>query len=285
MLSGYFSSISGILYNEQRLGVISNNTANVETPGFHRSVLMLRTREMPQERRGVHSAVAQRTPTTHGIERTGVFQDFEKKGKLHHTDSPNDLAIPSELSNAFFAVRKVGANQSERLFSRNGTLSIGKTDPHDPGAPTVLLIGSHVALDESEQPISVDPTEGPVTVNNDGAVFQGGLSIGQIPVYRLNKSPDPNSRVPANLQTMEQLGDSLLRIPAQYASEFHPHRIQVGQNGVSRVAVQGMREGSNVNMFQELVDMMATTKAATANTTALKHQIDSLTKLFEMVRT
>lgn len=283
MLTGFYSGVSGVLYNEQKLDVIAHNTANVDTPGFRRSLLMLRTREAPEDRGSVHNSVAERGPKTYGVQRTGVFQDYDRAGTIRQTDSPFDVAIPSTLKNGFFAVQDP-SNPAETLYTRNGSMSLGHADPNDPNSPTVLQLSGHIALDASNQPISIDATRGPMTIDVEGKIRQEGEVVGELPVYHFNKSQDPTQQVASNLQMLEQRGESMLAIPEQYRNEFNPLRLKVGEGGVQQLTLQGMKESSNVNMFQQMVEMMSTTKAAEANVTALRTHMESLTKLFELVR-
>jgi flagellar basal body rod protein FlgG len=283
MLTGFYSGISGMLYNEQRLDVISHNTANVDTPGFRRSLLMLRTREEAQDAGSVHSSVAKRNPSTHGVQRTGVFQDHMRTGTLRQTGNAFDVAIPTEQKNAFFQVQDPTAPGGV-LYTRNGSLSLGPSDPKNPNSPSVLYMSSHMLLDANRQPISVDPNEGPITIAQDGRIMQGELEVGDMAVFRFNKSNDPTQQSDANLQLLEQRGESMLAIPEQYQDQFNPTRLMAGEGGVSRLTLQGMKESSNVNMVEQMVEMMATTKATEANATAIRHHMDSLSKLFELVR-
>jgi len=284
MLTGFHAGVSGILYNEQKLGVISNNAANINTPGFRRSLLMMRTREAPKERGDVHSSVAKRTPKTMGVERTGVFKDYAKTGKLRQTGNDFDLAIDGDLKNAFFTVKRPDPSDQNVYYTRNGTMSLGPADPKNPNSPTVLYLGGNVLLDSNKQPISIDPSLGEMKIDSEGKIRQSGIAVGEVPLYRLDKSQDPSTQIDSNLQALMQKGDSLFQVPDGFEKEFNPMRLHVGQGGIHRLMAQGVQESSNVNMFDQLVEMMATTKASTANTTALKQQLEGLSKLFQAIR-
>lgn len=282
MLTGFYSGVSGILNNEKRLDVIANNTANVDTSGFRRELFLMRTRENLDLPREVDSAVAARLQKDSGVDNGGIYTDY-KPGKIYQTGNDFDVAIAPELRNAFFSVRRPGGD-NEIYYSRNSTLSLGHLDPKNPASPQVLFLGDNILLDSAQQPISVDASMGPVSIGTDGKIKQNGAAVGEIPLYRLNKSPDTSNQVDANLAGLLQKGNSLLQIPPQYRKEFNPVRINVGDAGGDRLMVQGMREGSNVNVMEQLVDMMSTQKATEANATALKTQVDGLTKFFQMVR-
>lgn len=281
MLTGFYSGVSGILYNEKRLDVIANNTANVDTSGFRRELFLMKTRQNPDPA-GMDSALRSRLPKSFGVDLNGIYTDYQP-GKVFQTGNDFDVAIAPELRNAFFAVRRPGGDQ-EIYYSRNSTLSVGRLDPKNPASPQVLYLGDNILLDASQQPISVDASAGPLTIGRDGKIKQGEAVVGDIPLFRLNKSPDPANQVDSNLSALQQMGNSLLKIPPQYSKEFNPIRLSIGETQGDRLMIQGMKEGSNVNVFDQLVDMMNTQKATEANTTALKTQADGLTKFFQMVR-
>lgn len=285
MITGYYSGLSGIYYNEQKLDAVANNVANANTPGFRRALMVMKAREQAQPESGrMHRAVAERVPTTYGIDRIGVFKNYEKTGRLQATNNPMDIAIPSELHNAFFAVQKAGANDGKVYYTRNGSLSIGKQNPSNPNSASVLYISGQVALNEGGQPIDLDPSRGPLAINASGQIYQGDEEVGQLPIYRFNQSADPTRQVNANLQLLEQKGDSLFEIPDRYRDQFHPSVIRVGENGVNQVVAQGMRESSNVSVFQEMTEMINVKQIVQANKTAMNFQMDGLQKLFQTVR-
>lgn len=282
MLPGYYSGISGMYYNEQKLGVVANNLSNVNTNGFRHSYLLFRSRGEEEGR--VDRDVRRRSPQHFGMEREGVHRDFSRPGNVVQTGNPLDVAIPSELPNAYIAVRRAGGTDGETYYTRNGTLSFGPLNPTNPNSPTVLHVAGHIALGAGGAPINVDPSDGPIHLGTDGQIFQNNASIGELPIYRLDATANPNERRSADLAALEGLGDSLFKIPPQGRNRFFPHAIQVGQAGINRVLMPGSLERSNVKVFEELQEMILATKGVEANRVALEKQMDGLTKLFQIVR-
>lgn len=285
MLLGFYSGVSGAVYNEEKLEVTSSNLANVDTAGFRRSLLLHHTRDKNPKTNRIDSVVRERLPQQYGIRRSGVYKIYEDTGALKQTDSPFDVAIPPELKNAFFNVKRTDVNDGDTYFTRNGTLSMGLEDPTNPDSDTVLYLGGHVALDEGGSPLLVDATAGELHIGDNGVVRQGETIVGEIPVFRLNRSPDPNVQTSANLQQLLQVGESLFKIPPSLKNEFTPFRLEIGENGVNRLLAQGMREGSNVNPINELLYMMEASKGHSSNVAAISKQMEGLTKLFQVVRT
>lgn len=284
MLTGFHSGASGIYYNEQKLAVTSHNLANVDTSGFRNSYLMFRTREANDLAKSMDSTIKDRLPDVYGTERSGVFRNYEQTGELKQTGNAMDVAIPNEHSNAFFAVKRTDPLDPNIYYTRNGRLTIGPQDPANPNSPSVLYMAGHIALDGGMQPIPIDSSLGPLEIGIGGEIHQGETVVGELTTFRLDASQDPTAAISADLQELVQLGESLFKVPDQKKQEFHPHPLQVGQAGIDRTVIQGMRERSNVNVFHELVDMMDATKATRANQQAMSRQADSLGKLFQIVR-
>lgn len=284
MLLGFYAGASGLLYNEQRQAVTASNLANVDTAGFRRSLLVLRSRR--QEGKNIHfdRDVRDRNPSFYGIEKNGIHKVYRETGRLKSTDNPLDIAIPSDLKNAFFQVKKAGMRDPKTYYTRNGTLSLGLLDPTNPESQTVLYLGGHVAIDHGGQPIEVNPAIGSFRVEESGLVRQGNAVVGELPVYRFNKSNNPGFIENANLQQLSQQGESLLSVPEYAKHEMFPMRIEVGQAGVRKLIKQGVREESNVNPINELVYMMESSRSFNSNAMAMTTQAEGLNKLFQIIR-
>ncbi|MBB64327.1 MAG: hypothetical protein CMO81_04615 [Waddliaceae bacterium] len=284
MLTGYFTGVSGIYYNEQKLGVTANNLANSDTTGFRKALMLFRTREENEYTRMVDRDVQERNPKTYGIQRTGVYKAFNKTGSLKHTDNPMDLGIVPELKNAFFQVKKADPSDQRVFYSRDGRLSLGPMDPNNPEGPTALYTAGHLLLGDGGQPIQIDPSNGTLRISPDGVIYQNEEVTGEIPLYRFNKSPDPTRQEAANLQMLHQLGNSILQVPPEHNEEFNIRRLEVGKGGITRLMAQGSQEASNVNVMSEMAEMMHTTKAAEANQRALRRQVETLNRLVQLVK-
>lgn len=281
MLQGYYAGLSSLYYNEEKLATTANNLANVNTTGFRRALLLQRTRQESDDTKKIDSRVKERLPDIYGMERASTIKDFSKTGPLQETANPFDIAIPGNLKNAFFGVQ---GPDGETVYTRNGQLSLAKQDPNNANSPTVLHLSDHIALGEDGQPIPIRPEFGPLEIAGDGTLKQNGSRVGQLPVFRLMDAEDPNNQKAANLQALMPLGDSLFGVPPQVKDKLNALKIEVGQAGVKQTVLQGVKEASNVNIYQELTEMMNATKAADANKNALRIQMDGLSKLFQMLR-
>jgi flagellar basal body rod protein FlgG len=284
MITGFYAGSSAISYNQQRLAAISNNMANATTTGYRRSLAVLKTREENPLTDQIDPAVARRIPKRYGMDRDGVFTDHSRSGQMTATGNSMHVALGPELKNAFFQVGSNDPADKRTYYTRNGTLSFGPMDASNPASPSILMMSGKAALDADGQSIQIDPTLGELSIGSGGGIQQNGEEVGRIPVFRLNNSSDPTVQKSANLNVLEKQGDSLYAIPDQYADEFHPHKLEIGQAGISSLINQGVLEGSNVNIVSEMMQMMSASKSVAANTTAMRTQMDGLSKLFQMVR-
>jgi len=282
MLLGFYTGASGVLYNEQKLGVIANNLSNVNSTAFNKAYLIFRTRQENPGTKWIDPMVKERLPKTYGIQRQGVFPNFEP-GSIRTTSNPFNLAISSELKNAFFAVRREG-QEGKIYYTRNGTLSFAPEDVSNPNSPTILYLGGHQALNDQGETIQVDPSLGPVNITPDGTINQGGVPINELPIFRMNQAADPKIQQSAPLAAFQQKGDSLYEIPPLLQEQFNPLRIQAGDAGINVLMNQGSLQRSNVNVVNEYMEMLSTNRGAQANLSAMETQSSTLTKLFQMVR-
>lgn len=283
MLTGFHSAVSGLYYNEHRLAVISNNMANVNTSAFRSSQMMFRTRKENEFTQRMDRDTKVRTPDFYGIENKGVYRTYQKPGKAVYTGNKLDIAIDGGITNGFFKVQSTDPADKNIYWTRNGTLSVGHLD-NSPNSPTVLYAGGHVLLDATNQPVHIDPSLGELNITGNGTIYQGEAEVGKIPVFRFNESKDATTQTTSNLQLLEGIGETLYRIPEEFKSQFNPTVIDVGIAGTDRVLSQGSREGSNVDIFKEVAEMMTTQEMYSANTKVIREQADGLSKLFQTVR-
>lgn len=282
MLVGFYSGTSGIYYNDQRLQVATNNLANANTTSFIQDLMVLRTREENPKTKWIDPAAKKRMPTIYGVEREAVFKNF-KPGKMQETGDPMDVALTAEVRNAFFPVKRPDPSDQEVYYSRNGNLSLGFL-PGEVGGPTALYMGENLALGPDGEPILIDGLNGPLDISVDGTIRQRGIEVGQLPVFRFNKIPDPTNQAASNLQSLIQLGDSTFKVPPLLKEEFNPFQISLNQVGNRSLIMQGMLESSNVEILDGLFELMNSEKGASANLKSMEKQGETLTKLFQVVR-
>lgn len=284
MLTGFYTGVSGIHFNQERLNVIANNVSNADTSGFRRGVMILQNRPQEPKTFLIDSNVKSRLPSFYGLMREQILTTKTGSGTKRHTDNPFDVSIDPELANGFFKVKKPSGFQEGDLYTRDGTLSIGPEKPGDPSSSSVIYTAGNILLDESGSPIAISASGGAPKINSAGVVTQGGAVLGKIPVYRFNKFESIDQLVDSDIELLDKLGGSLYKVPKGYETEFNPIKVELGQAGVSSILSQGYAERSNVSVVSELSRMMEVEKSAQANQLAANMHVEGLQKLFQVVR-
>lgn len=180
---GHMEALEGALILERKLQTVSNEMANVATPGFKRERLTF-------EEYLVTQADATQRNAKSEVERT----DFSQ-GPVHHTGNPFDLALEGD---GFFVVQTPEGERYTR--AGNFTLDASKQIVTQDGYP-VLGAGG---------PITVDDTTGTgVWVAEDGRFFVNGTEQGRIDVVTF-ENPQGLDRMGSNLyQATDSSGPSV----------------------------------------------------------------------------
>lgn len=174
---------SGMLLQQKRLDVITNNLANVNTTSFKRDILLSALWETPQGQ-GIENTEPENPRNNFlypVVER--VFTDLSQ-GPIRQTGNPLDLAIEGQ---AYFAVRR----GEEVLYTRAGNFRI------DQEGYLTNQQGLRV-LDENLREIRI---EGSPTFGGDGSVFVDGNRITRLGLF--------------DLTNLQKLGRDLYRGEAQ----------------------------------------------------------------------
>lgn len=250
MFKGFYTAASGMLAQQRKTEMLSNNMANSTTPGFKADQSSMRAfPELLQQsvRKNAGGAVEK---AQIGYLATGVYiQEAIPKftqGDLNQTELNTDLAlvngnVPGNGANLsgglFFTIQNANG---EVAYSRNGNFTL------DGQGYLTTATGLRV-LNENNEPIQLSSTD--FSVNSDGVITG---SNGE--AYRLGIS---------YTDTPEQLvkqGDGLYQaqegavLPSAYAN-----------NEVTFQIKQGFLENSNVDTAQTMTDMMTAYRAFEAN--------------------
>ena len=136
MLSTLYSGLSGMLGFSKGLDVISNNIANLNTPGFKSSELAFRDLFYRYSEEGGTSG-GERSQVGYGLETKGTRLNF-REGQLRDSGNPLDVAIDG---NGFLVLKRVGdrlanpasqgygtaaASRTEQVYTRAGQLEFGQ---------------------------------------------------------------------------------------------------------------------------------------------------------------
>jgi flagellar basal-body rod protein FlgF len=154
-----------------------------------------------------------------GTQPSGVYTVFDP-GDLQHTGNPLDVAIKGD---SFFVLD--GPNGP--VYTRNGTFELT--------ADGGLQSATGMAVTGQGGKLAIPRETKRITITEDGTVLADTVNVGKLQLARFD---NPAALVPA--------GTTLFDAPAS-----------AGQQAGTRSVHQGYREGSNVQIVNEMVAMIA----------------------------
>lgn len=241
MIRGIYTSGLGMTRETKRLDIVSNNLANASTTGFKSDGAVCGTFKKALNDvmvSGSRIDVANYTPDI-----VNTYTKFTQ-GSLRSTGNSTDLAISNDDS-AFFTVEDKSGN---RLYTRDGAFILDKDDflVTSEGYRVLNSDGGYINISGNEFGISVS---GQISTN-DGEI------VGNLLVSSFD-----------NPETLNKVGDNML--------EASPNSVIKDFDGEIQ---QGYLEMSNVNTVNEMVNMIAISRAYEANQKVLQSQDEMLGK-------
>ena len=248
MSYGLYISAEGAQAQAQRLEIIANNMANVETPGFKRDIPTFQARFSEAIQQGDSYPGSQDIDDVGGgVKMIGVETDFSATS-VRQTSIPTDFAIGGD---GFFQVRRP---HGQELLTRAGNFTITGA------GKLVTQSGDFSVLDDSGNEIVLEANQ-PWSINPGGVITQRGSSF------------------PIGLQQASSLGD-LVKVGNNMFRSLAPMQpIELGQ----RIVQQGYLEQSGVNPTSEMMAMIETSRAFEANTKIIQHQDSMMSALISRV--
>ncbi|MGE7205829.1 flagellar basal-body rod protein FlgG [Sphingomonas sp. NPDC019816] len=239
---------TGLDAQDMRMRVISNNLANVNTTGFKRDraafeTLAYQTITAPGAASSTESKYATGLNLGTGVRIQGTAR-INTQGAMQTTNNSLDMALDGE---GFFQVQMPG-----------GTLGYTRAGNFSRSAEGLLVTSEGYQVMPG---ITVPEGATQITIGTDGTVsatIQGQTAPAEIGQIQVATFPNP-----AGLQSK---GDNYL---TETAASGAVNMGVAGLEGRGQVR-QGMLEGSNVNVVEELVDMIETQRAYEVNSKMIK---------------
>ena len=224
MVRGLYTGATGMIVQRNKMDVITNNIANVETAGYKADTLVTSTFDEGMLQRlhdpNVNFVGAQQVgPYSYGTHVEEMFTDFST-GTLEETRRNTDLAI---VGDAFFSVE---AEDGRVLYTRSGNFTVN-AEGYLTTQDGQYVLGQNGRIFVGSENFSVSP-EGLVT---------GPMALED--TLALVSFEDPG--------VLRKVGNSLFDIYGGAAP------VPPGDYTVR----QGMLEGSNVSAIDEMVNMIA----------------------------
>ena len=245
---GMYISAEGAAAQAQRLEVIANNLANVDTAGFKQDVAMFQARFAEAIQQGqAEPGDGSISDLGGGVKLIDVETDHAT-GQLKRTGNDLDLAINGD---GFFHIR---GDDGQQYLTRAGNFAL------DAQGRLVTQNGHRSVLDQTGNEIVLS-AEQPWSISPDGFIAQAGA------LYALGMSQ------PESLSELTKVGNNL----------FQPHGAVRPLALAERNVRQGYLEMSGANPVRQMMAMIETTRAFEANTRMIQNQDTMLGALISRV--
>ncbi|TVV70927.1 flagellar basal-body rod protein FlgG [Sphingomonas solaris] len=239
---------TGLDAQNERMRVIANNLANVNTTGFKRDrasfeTLAYQSMTAPGAPSNGDNKFATGLSLGSGV-KIASTERIDTQGTLQTTENALDIAIEG---NGFFQVQMPDGSTG---YTRAGNFSLTADG-------TVVTSDGKPLIPQIQVPEGATK----ITIGSDGTV--SATLTGASEATELGKIETARFANPAGL---EALGDNILKETGASGAA------QVGTAGLDgRGSLrQGSLEGSNVNVVEELVDMIETQRAYEVNSKMIK---------------
>lgn len=277
MDKGIYTALSGGIAKSHELEIIANNLANSNTTAFKKDAgtfnEYLTELRRPDSAAGLEREINSITiadPRPQGdksfVEMDGVYTDF-RQGGLQQTHQKLDLALDGR---GFFEVLTPGGVRYTRqgnfslspegkLITQNGFPVLSKPNKAAGGEAAGGSVGTiGVAVppkplsprnpSATERQITLGP--GPITITEDGIVFQNGTRVAELNVEEFEEN-----------QLLEKVGNSYFRNVSDQ---------NLKDTQLTTKVRQGFLEGSNVNAVSEMTKLIQATRAYESHMQAVK---------------
>ena len=255
-----YSAASGMEAQQLNLNTISNNLANVNTPGFKRSKIEFQDLLYQKPRSvGAEAGGGNLVPT--GIEvgngsRVASTSKVFTQGQVTATGEKLDLAIQGD---GFLEVQRPDGTVA---YTRDGSLKLSPNGAITTGDGMPVLSGF--------QPVPAGTTN--IHISENGEVTYQGASGTQSFRLTLTRFANPSG--------LGSLGGNLYEeTPASGTPEVGAP----GEQGFGSV-LQGYTETSNVNIVEEMVNLIIAQRAYEINSKSIQTSDEMLQNIAQMKR-
>lgn len=238
MVKGLYTAYTGMIHQEKRMDVLSNNLANVNTIGYKKEGATAQAFGDLLAYKIKDNTEGYRNAKRIGVNNPGVkigegYTDFSQGG-LKETGSTFDLAL---TDNGFFEVEFTSkSGESTVKYTRDGNFTM------DQQGYIVTQDGDHL-LNVDGKYVQIDPNAAVTEINTSGQVIQDGNVADTIKVTDFE---DYN-----------------------YLVRYGENMFEKIDGAVEKESEAGIRSGyvetSNISVVSEMVDMITVSRAYETN--------------------
>ncbi|MBS7345015.1 MAG: flagellar hook-basal body protein [Caryophanon sp.] len=268
MFKGFYTAASGMIAQQRRTELLTNNMANAETPGFKSDQSTIRSfpdmlmSAIDKERIPTEDGIGAHTAQPLGAVNAGLYMQEimanQAQGQVLQTDLTTDIAlingnlpVNEEGIQAAVFYRLQEENGAGQVYTRNGNFTLD-------GAGFLTSADGKYVLDVENEPIQVQSPNFRVT--DRGEVFENDVLVGQIAVA-VSENPE------AQLLKQENGYYYTTNEEALPAADANTYSMQ-----------QSFLEQSNVDAAKTMTDLMTAYRAFEANQKVLSAYDSSMQK-------
>lgn len=243
MVRGLYTAYTGMVNEQKRLDIISNNLANSATVGYKAENVTNRAFKdviATKIRDGSNGYVDVPIGTMNlGVKIGETYVDWSQ-GSLRETDNTYDIAIQGD---GFFAVNVTDANGNEEtMYTRNGKFTITSE------GYVVDCDGNHLQGAGGDVQIPTDAAD--IAIKNDGSIYADGVLVDTIALADFE-----------DYNYLDLYGENMFR--ALDGAQ---------QKNATGSMLQGFTEQSNANVIDQMVSMITITRAYEAGQKMIQTQ-------------
>lgn len=237
MVKGLYAAYTGMINQEHRMDVLTNNLANVNTNGYKKEGTTAQSFDSILAYKIKDNSEGYRLAKRIGVNNPGVkigegYTDFSQ-GPLKTTENTYDLALTDK---GFFAIRFTDKAGNDSIkYTRDGNFTL-TTD-----GELVTQDGDYV-LDTNGQTIKIDPLKD-TEINTSGQIIQDGSVVATIQVTDFE-----------DYNYLERYGENYYQ-PIEGAQETE----------AAGKIYSGYLETSNISVVSEMVNMITVSRAYETN--------------------
>lgn len=279
MLKGLYTAYTGMLNEQHRMDVLTNNLANATTNGFKKegttseafdTMLAYKIKDLSEPgnlprplatNRAIDEAEMNNPLNENYLERrvrkTGLnlgvkigenYVDYSE-GPIKETGNPLDLALSDR---GFFAVEYTNkAGETSTKYTRDGNFTMNSQG-------YLLTQDGDYVLDEDGQRIQMDPALS-IGINRNGGIIQDGALVATIGIVDFE-----------DYNYLERFGENFFQ-PVEGATE-----LERGETGVDTQVLAGYLEMSNISVVTEMVNMITLQRQYESNQKVITTYDDTL---------
>lgn len=241
MVKGLYTAYTGMINEQKRLDIISNNLANSATVGYKKESISNQSFEdvLGVKIRDASEAYLDKPigNMSLGVRLGEVYTDYNQ-GSIRETGNTYDMAIDGK---GFFPIKVIDKNGAESIkYTRDGSFKITQD------GYVVDVEGNMLQTSNGNLQIPMEANE--VRITKDGSIMIDGAVMDQIKLVDFQ-----------NYDYLKKFGNNMY--------EAVDGAVTLDGTGL---LLQGYTEQSNINVVSEMVNMITITRAYEANQKAIQ---------------